>query len=420
MAKYDVFISYSRKDSAIADKIVHTLENAGISFFIDRQGIAGGMEFPAVLSKAICDSQIFLFLASENSYKSKFSNNEITFAFNKKSKETLLPYIIDNSVLPDEMQFIFAGLNWRTIKEHPIESILIDDIKRLLGRETSAIEYWNLYRFKNAPLGKYSPLSEDISICYESNGYMYCCLAGSGRKIKINIIALSQLSEIEISKRINNINIEDYDNSKGSKTPGLDYIKDNLNILSKKSNLTLIAQNNPQSFANAYKTQKAIQKKFNYNCYIDMASSLYAFGMVFQNAESTMNIDVPFDPYTIRLATGQGVIEIIETIVASETNYSVPIDISYIIKGILLRYYTNSFLLLDTVGLPICIRNKTLRMDIKENLTIPTRRSSDCNQNNPTVELIVGDIVLEKDIQITNNKNKVTIEIDAKRRIDVI
>ena len=52
---YDVFISYSRKDTAIADKICKTFDSVGITYFIDRQGIGGGFEFPEVLANAILD-----------------------------------------------------------------------------------------------------------------------------------------------------------------------------------------------------------------------------------------------------------------------------------------------------------------------------------------------------------------------------
>ena len=41
--KYDVFISYSRKDTEIAERICAALQNNGITYFIDRQGIGGGM-----------------------------------------------------------------------------------------------------------------------------------------------------------------------------------------------------------------------------------------------------------------------------------------------------------------------------------------------------------------------------------------
>lgn len=133
MAKYDVFISYSRKDTNIANQVCEALTMAGISFFIDRKGISGGMEFPLVIAQAICDSKIFLFLASKNSYESKFTNNEITFAFNEKPRESILPYIIDGSTLPLQMRFIFAGINWRNSVEHPINTVLIQDLSVLLG-----------------------------------------------------------------------------------------------------------------------------------------------------------------------------------------------------------------------------------------------------------------------------------------------
>ena len=135
MGKYDIFISYSRKDTEIANKICHALDNAGINYFIDRQGIAGGMEFPKVLAEAICESSLFLFLASVNSYNSKFTINEITFAFNKKSRQSILPYIIDGSALPLELEFMCASINWRTIQEHPIETVLINDLLQLLGKQ---------------------------------------------------------------------------------------------------------------------------------------------------------------------------------------------------------------------------------------------------------------------------------------------
>ncbi len=132
--KYDVFISYSRKDSAVADKVCAAFDRAGISYFIDRQGIGGGFEFPRVLAENIIDSQLFLLLASENAYASKFTTNEIIFAFNKKPKHSILPYIIDGSSLPLELEFTFAGINWRNITDHPIDSVLVTDILALLGK----------------------------------------------------------------------------------------------------------------------------------------------------------------------------------------------------------------------------------------------------------------------------------------------
>lgn len=134
--KYDVFISYSRKDSNIAEEICNYLDQSSISYFIDKRGIAGGVEFPIVLANAILESRVFLYLASNNSYESKFTRKEITFAFNKLPENCLLPYIIDDSQLPIELEFVFSSINWRSLSEHPIE-VIVDDILKLLGRATA-------------------------------------------------------------------------------------------------------------------------------------------------------------------------------------------------------------------------------------------------------------------------------------------
>lgn len=131
--KYDIFISYSRKDISVADRICAALEKQKINYFIDRRGIGGGMEFPSVLAEAIQNSQIMLFLASRNSYDSKFTKKEVTFAFNEKPSGCLLPYIIDNSELPTFLRFTFSDINIRTMEEHPIETVLMRDLCQLLG-----------------------------------------------------------------------------------------------------------------------------------------------------------------------------------------------------------------------------------------------------------------------------------------------
>lgn len=153
--KYDVFISYSRKDTAIADKVCAAFDRVGIRYFIDRQGIGGGFEFPRVLAENIIGSQLFLLLASENAYASKFTTNEIVFAFNKKPKQSILPYIIDGSSLPLDLEFTFAGINWRNINDHPIDSVLVADILKLLGRGVVVNTSENSVTVKTYKVGDY-------------------------------------------------------------------------------------------------------------------------------------------------------------------------------------------------------------------------------------------------------------------------
>jgi len=131
--KYDVFISYSRKDKEIADEIIQVLDKYGITYFIDRRGISGGRSFPDVIAKAILDSEVVLFLASKNSYKSPYTLNEIAFALEKRKQ--CIPYIIDRSTLPDGLQLTLAATNWRRIEQHPVDSVLVNDIFEKFDRE---------------------------------------------------------------------------------------------------------------------------------------------------------------------------------------------------------------------------------------------------------------------------------------------
>lgn len=78
--KYDVFISYSRKDLEIIDHIESELHQYGITCFVDRSEIALGEDFAEAISKAIFESEILLFVWSENSNQSENTANEIALA----------------------------------------------------------------------------------------------------------------------------------------------------------------------------------------------------------------------------------------------------------------------------------------------------------------------------------------------------
>ena len=130
---YDVFISYSRKDTATADKILAALESAGFRCFIDRVGISGGADFPAVLSDAIINSKLILLLASQNSYKSEYTQKELVFTVNNKGSQYLFPLIIDGSALPKNLEFMLSNINWRMLSEdYTIEHELVEDIRNRL------------------------------------------------------------------------------------------------------------------------------------------------------------------------------------------------------------------------------------------------------------------------------------------------
>ena len=56
-----VFISYSRWDSSIVDRVVTALEHAGIEVWIDRDGIESCDSFKSTIVRAIEQSDCLLF-----------------------------------------------------------------------------------------------------------------------------------------------------------------------------------------------------------------------------------------------------------------------------------------------------------------------------------------------------------------------
>lgn len=131
---YDVFISYSRKDSKIADEICSALTASGLTFFIDREGIEAGQNFPQVLAEAVDDSTVFLFLASQNSFRSRFTRGEVTYAFNHKHSGTIIPYIIDGSeTMPPDLELMLGNFNWRRKELCPVETQLMEDIRTAIA-----------------------------------------------------------------------------------------------------------------------------------------------------------------------------------------------------------------------------------------------------------------------------------------------
>ena len=133
MATYDVFISYSRKDTKIVNRICHAFDEAGIRYFIDRKGLSAGSHFPDQLANAILDSTVMLFVGSANSYQSSYTQKKISFANDEKGSSYIIPYLIDDSKQPTGIKFMFAGVQRLTIHDTPIGTALTKKIQERLG-----------------------------------------------------------------------------------------------------------------------------------------------------------------------------------------------------------------------------------------------------------------------------------------------
>lgn len=106
MNKYDIYICYSRKDQMVVMELRDYLDSTGISFWIDDMDITSGEAFADQIIKSINDSKLFLFIASENSYNSKFCINELYYAVNRGKPVFCL--LADKTEMPSKVELLLA------------------------------------------------------------------------------------------------------------------------------------------------------------------------------------------------------------------------------------------------------------------------------------------------------------------------
>ena len=99
--KYDVFISYSRKDFDEVEALVAQLKQAipTLSYWFDLTGIESGDDFEERIISAIDNSAFVLFALSENSMQSTWTKDEVMYA--KNTGKRVLPVLLNGAVLSD-------------------------------------------------------------------------------------------------------------------------------------------------------------------------------------------------------------------------------------------------------------------------------------------------------------------------------
>ncbi len=124
--QHDIFISYSRKDESIVDKIVEGLESNGLNVWIDRSGIESGEAFKSIIVSAINRSSIIVFFSSKYSNESYWTTKEISVAFHKK--KTIIPVKLDTAEYNDEIIFDLVNLDFIDLTD---KKKFDEEVKRL-------------------------------------------------------------------------------------------------------------------------------------------------------------------------------------------------------------------------------------------------------------------------------------------------
>ena len=150
--KYDVFISYSRKDSAVVKEIVRHITDAGYSVWMDIDGIESGDEFKEKIVAAIEDSEIFLFFSSSDSNVSPWTVKEVNVAV--ALKKSIIPIRLDESAYNKSILFDLAGLDFVMCKGssnvHDAVTRLLHALERKIGAANPTADNMGGYATVNA------------------------------------------------------------------------------------------------------------------------------------------------------------------------------------------------------------------------------------------------------------------------------
>ena len=104
----DIFISYSRKDSAHAIELAERLRADGMDVWIDQRGIVGAEKWATEIVEGIRACSTFIILLSSNSIESENVLRELSLASEKRKR--VLPVDIEPTVLPSSFEYPLAGL----------------------------------------------------------------------------------------------------------------------------------------------------------------------------------------------------------------------------------------------------------------------------------------------------------------------
>ena len=109
--KYDLFISYSRKDLDEVSALLDTIrkEVPGLSVWFDINGIESGDDFEDKIISAIDDSSYLIFALSDNSLESEWTKAEVMYAKNTGKK--VIPVLLKGAKLKKWFLFKFGTID---------------------------------------------------------------------------------------------------------------------------------------------------------------------------------------------------------------------------------------------------------------------------------------------------------------------
>ena len=123
-----VFISYSNKDSIIADNLCFKLESQGVKVWYAPRNVVGPYAESIVM--AIRKASHFIVILSERSNKSEHVLSEVNLAFQKLSDGIKIkPLKIDKSIFNPSFEYYLSRQHWMDATTPPLEERLSEFVK---------------------------------------------------------------------------------------------------------------------------------------------------------------------------------------------------------------------------------------------------------------------------------------------------
>jgi hypothetical protein len=106
-AEHEIFVSYSRHDEIVVDRIVEQLEGFGRRVWIDRQSGGHSGRYAAQIVAAIKSCQTIALMCSEHAFASNHVVREIYVAGD--FRKPFIAFQLDSTEIPDELLYFLSG-----------------------------------------------------------------------------------------------------------------------------------------------------------------------------------------------------------------------------------------------------------------------------------------------------------------------
>jgi hypothetical protein len=132
---YDVFISYSSRDKAVAFAVCEGLERRGRKCWIAPRDVLPGTSYEEAIIQAINACRVFVLIFTADSNNSPHVENEVRIAWTRDMP--IVSFRVEDVPLSDIMNYYLGSRQWLDAGRPPVEKdieMLADDIEKLAGQ----------------------------------------------------------------------------------------------------------------------------------------------------------------------------------------------------------------------------------------------------------------------------------------------